>query len=168
MQTFTRCCRALLLAWLAVAGVQFGASAQSTNASIVGVVNDAKGQPLPGATVQVRNEATGFRTGTATQPDGRYQLRQLPLGGPYTVTVSMIGFAGQKREGLQLNQSDQVNLKFDLQEESTELKEVVVQGDRLINQVQQFGASTSVTADQIKNLPLEGRNFTGLVSLSPL
>jgi hypothetical protein len=34
--------------------------------------------------------------------------------------------------------------------------------------VQQFGASTSVTSDQIKNLPLEGRNFTGLVSLSPL
>lgn len=142
--------------------------AQSTNASFIGTIQDEKGQPLPGVTIQVRNESTGFRTATATQTDGRYQLRQLPLGGPYTVTVSMVGYATQKREGLELNQGDQVTVKFDLKEDTQQLQEVTIKADRLINQVQQFGASTSVNAAQIKNLPLEGRNFAGLVSLSPL
>jgi len=142
--------------------------AQSTNASFLGVVTDAKNEPLPGATVQIRNESTGFRTGTATLADGRYQLRQLPLGGPYTVTVTMVGYATQQKAGFMLNQGDQITVRFQLAEAMTDLQEVSVKANRIIDQVQRFGASTAVTAAQIKNLPLENRNFNNLVNLSPL
>jgi len=67
-----------------------------------------------------------------------------------------------------LNQGDQVTLKFELSEATTELSAVEVKSDRLIDQVQNFGAATSVTASQIRNLPLENRNFQNLVALSPL
>jgi hypothetical protein len=56
---------------------------------------------------------------------------------------------------------------FKLTEASTELSEIVVSGEG-IKEVEQLGAATSVSAAQIKNLPLEGRNFTNLTSLSPL
>ncbi|MBD0259257.1 MAG: carboxypeptidase regulatory-like domain-containing protein, partial [Cytophagales bacterium] len=165
-RTILLICQVWLLCCALLAGN--AVKAQSTNAAFLGVVTDPGGEPMPGATVQVQNEATGFRTATATQADGRYQLRQLPLGGPYVVTVSMIGYAAQQRKGLFLNQGDQITLKFALSEATTELTAVEVKSDRIIDQVQNFGAATSVTANQIKNLPLENRNFQNLVALSPL
>ncbi len=155
--------------WTGVSLLLAGAvRAQSTNASFIGQVMDARNEPLPGATVQIRNEGTGFRTGTATGADGRFQLRQLPLGGPYTVTVTMVGFGTQKREGFMLNQGDQITVRFSLAEAANDLQEVSVKANRIIDQVNRFGASTAVTALQIKNLPLENRNFNNLVNLSPL
>jgi hypothetical protein len=53
--------------------------AQSTDASISGIVTDA-GQPVPGATVQVRNESTGFTGGTITAVDGRFAFHLLSPG----------------------------------------------------------------------------------------
>lgn len=169
MQLFTFLLRRsgwLLLCSLLLLAVS--ARSQNTNASFAGVVTDAKGEPLPGVTIQVRNESTGFRTGTQTQADGRYQLRQLPLGGPYVVSVSMIGYTTQQKTGFMLNQGDQIAINVGLVEEATNLQEVEVKANRIIDQVQRFGASTAITANQIKNLPLENRNFNNLVALSPL
>jgi hypothetical protein len=143
------------------------ALAQSTNASITGTVTDAAGGALPGATIIVRNESTGFQTGTVTNASGAFTFRQLPLGKPYTITASFVGYGEQKRTGYALNQGEQINAVFKLAELSTELNEVVITGEGL-NNVEQLGAVTSVNATQIKNLPLEGRNFTNLTSLSPL
>lgn len=141
---------------------------QATNASFRGLITDSKGQALIGATVQVRNESTGFYTGTTTQVDGRYNLLQLPLGGPYTITVSYTGYSEQQFKGYTLNQGNTINLDVKLQEESMQLEEMVISANKLINDVKSFGASTAVSANQIKALPLEGRNFSGLVALSPL
>ena len=57
-------------------------SGQGTQASITGTVTDNRGETLPGATVIVRNESTGFTAGTATNVNGEYTFRQLPLGSP--------------------------------------------------------------------------------------
>jgi hypothetical protein len=74
-------------------------TAQSTNASFIGVVATEGNEPLAGATVDVVNESTGFSTSTTSQKDGGFQLMQLPLGGPYTLRASYIGYihAGAKR-----------------------------------------------------------------------
>jgi hypothetical protein len=141
---------------------------QATNASFKGLISDTKGEALVGATVQVRNESTGFYTGTTTQLDGRYQLRQLPLGGPYTLTISYTGYAEQQLKGYNLNQGDVISVDIKLQEQTLELEAVEISANKLINDVNSFGAGTSVSANQIKALPLEGRNFSGLVALSPL
>ena len=88
----------LVLFWLLLGiHASFG---QSTDASITGRVVDDKGETLPGVVVQVRNEATGFQTSTVTGVDGRYQLRQLPLGKPYTVRASFVGSGTQVKNEL--------------------------------------------------------------------
>jgi hypothetical protein len=141
---------------------------QATNASFTGTITDHQSEPLPGATVAVKNESTGFITGTQSLSDGRFYLKQLPLGGPYSVTISSIGFATQKKTGYTLHQGSSVVLNFQLQEEATQLQEIQVLGNSFADNVNGLGAVTQVNASQIKSLPLEGRNFSNLVRLSPL
>lgn len=144
------------------------AHGQATDATITGVVKDKAGATLPGVTVQVRNTATGFKTGTQTGLDGRFTMQQLPLGGPYTVTFSFVGFSTQSRTGYQLNQADLITINVTMSESDQQLQEVVVAGTSLQNRVDRLGASLAVTADNIARLPVFNRSFTNLLALSPL
>ncbi len=143
--------------------------AQGTDASITGVVKEVQGGSLQGATVSVRNESTGFQTSTVTTGKGEYSFKQLPLGGPYSVTASYVNFQSRKLTGYTLNFGDKVTVDVDLSKSANMLQEVVVT-DRggYRKEIQKAGAATSITAGQIKTLPNEGRNFTRLNSLSPL
>src|SRR5687768_14693391 len=96
----------LLLLFLFTCWLPTQLSAQTTQASITGIITDDQKSPLPGATVMVKNESTGFTTGTATNVNGEFILKQLPLGGPYSVNISSVGFGNEKRTGYTLNQGD--------------------------------------------------------------
>src|SRR5688572_28036565 len=121
---------------------------QATNASFAGLITDNKSEPLPGTTVQVRNESTGFLTGTQTQPDGKFYLKQLPLGGPYTITVTSVGFAATKKSGYSLYQGCTITINFELQEEATQLQEIEITGTSFAENTNGSGAVTQVSATQ--------------------
>lgn len=140
---------------------------QGNEATVIGKVTEQAG-PIPGATVLVRNESTGFQAGTVTDLNGDYIIKQLPLGSPYSITVSFIGFGEQKKTGYSLNQGDQLRLNFVMENSATELQAVDIKANSLKNTVVTLGASTPVTAKDISKLPVNGRNFTTLVDLSPL
>ena len=143
--------------------------AQATGASIVGTVKDTQtNETLPGATISVRNESTGFQTNTITNSKGEYAFYELPLGNPYSISVSFIGLQPVRQTGYSLNFGDKLTIDIKLSPGETTLKEVVVSERGFTKEVQQAGAATSITAAQIKNLPNEGRNFTRLNNLSPL
>ncbi|MCH7398026.1 carboxypeptidase regulatory-like domain-containing protein [Belliella sp. DSM 107340] len=161
--------KVFVLTWIFLLGISIhSVFAQATNATVSGLVLDDSNEPLIGANVLVRNESTGFEAGTVTGVDGRFQFQQLPLGKPYSITVSFIGFNTQKLTGYQLNQGDRINLDLKLDYGSSDLAEVVVSGESFKNQVDKLGAVTAIDSKQIKNLPTEGRNFTNLTALSPL
>ncbi len=143
--------------------------AQGTGASITGVVKGSEGEILPGATISIRNESTGFETRTVSTGKGEYSFSQLPLGGPYSVTASFINYQSQKRTGYALNFGDKITIDINVSKSANLLQEVVVT-DRggYRKEIQTAGAATSITSAQIKTLPNEGRNFTRLNSLSPL
>jgi hypothetical protein len=141
---------------------------QATNATISGIVTDDTGETLIGASVLLKNESTGFEAGGATSSDGRFNFQQLPLGGPYVVRVTYIGFAPQVFSGYFLNLGDRVNLDVTMESSSNDLEEVIVSGESFKSQIENLGATTAINARQIKNLPTEGRNFTNLTALSPL
>ncbi|MBT1704758.1 TonB-dependent receptor [Chryseosolibacter indicus] len=143
-------------------------NAQTTHATISGTVTGNQNEVLVGATVLVKNESTGFTTGTQTNAQGDFLFKELPLGGPYTVTVSYIGFSEQKQTGFILHQGDAIRVKTNLQESNQSLDAVEVEASSLQNQVENFGASTSISAREITKLPVNGRNFTTLMDLSPL
>jgi len=144
------------------------AVAQTTQTSIVGVVSENGNTPLPGATVLIRNESTGFSTGTVTNAKGEYSLKELPLGGPYTVRSTAVGFGEQRLTGYMLNQGDLIRINLTMKESGQDLQVVEVVASGLQNKVENFGAATAVSARAIATLPINGRNFTTLTDLSPL
>ena len=141
--------------------------AQSTDASFTGVVKDEQGVAIPGASVVIKNASTGFQTGSVTAVDGRYTFRQLPLGGPYQVKVSFVGYTDQLREGFNLNQSDRISLDFSLGQSSQELEQIVVSAHSLTSRIDRLGGSTEITAREVAKLPANNRDFTSLANLAP-
>ncbi|MFC4212107.1 carboxypeptidase regulatory-like domain-containing protein [Pedobacter lithocola] len=142
--------------------------AQTTQASISGIVTDEQKKPIPGASVQVRNNSTGFTTRTSTNAQGEYTFKELPLGGPYSIKALFIGFGDQTRSGYMLNLGDVVKVTISMQEASQNLEAVQVVASGLRNKVQNFGASTEISAKTMNQLPVNGRNFSNLMDLSPL
>jgi Carboxypeptidase regulatory-like domain len=147
--------------------LSFKVQAQSTDASISGKVTDEKGIAIPGASVVVRNESTGFRAVVSTNKDGLYNLIQLPLGRPYTITVSYIGYPKQTKSDLALNQGDNIVANFRMQQSDTQLDDVVVNANSLTKRIDRLGSSTAITAQSIQQLPTQNRNFNNLSALAP-
>lgn len=143
-------------------------NAQGTQATVTGIITDASGEALIGATVQVKNESTGFHTGAITNINGEYNIKQLPLGSPYTIIASYIGYGEQIKTGYSLNQGDMLKVDFKLTEETEMIQAVEVVANSLKNTVPNVGAATSISNRDIARLPVNGRNFTSLVDLSPL
>lgn len=142
--------------------------AQDYRAVVQGVVTDETGEGVIGATVLVKNESTGFSAGSVTNENGEYIVRQLPLGSPYSISVSYVGYGDQKKTGYTLNQGDVLRLDFQLKEESVVMNAVEVVANSLKNSIPTTGAATSVTSNDLNKLPVNGRNFTSLIDLSPL
>lgn len=159
--------RSLVIAFFAcfLASPLFG---QATDATIQGIIKSKDAGTIPGATVVLKNISTGFQTGTLSNSAGEYRIQQLPLGGPYEVTVSFVGYGSQKKSGFQVGQGDQLKINFTLDESVTELETIVITGEQIRSSIDRQGESTLIDAQQIQNLPTEGRNFTNLISLSPL
>ena len=99
--------------------------AQRSDRGIIGgVVTDAQGAGVPGATVTVRNEATGVETVLVTNSAGAYTTAPLVLG-PYSVTVNLSGFKKAVSSGIVLRAGDVVRHDVTLQiGEMTESVEV--------------------------------------------
>jgi hypothetical protein len=154
-----------LLAMLFLGGTQ--AWSQGTEAAIIGNIKEAEG-PVIGATIVVKNESTGFQTSTLSNEKGDFSLQQLPLGSPYTVTVNYVGFAEQKKTGYSLNYGDEIVVNFSLKTSNNELEEVSIVSSDLKNAVKTLGASTAITSKELTKLPVNGRNFTSLIDLSPV
>ena len=137
---------------------------QSTEAGITGRITDVNGF-LNGTKVTVRNESTGFTQSTVTNQLGIYTFQQLPLGGPYTIIANHLGYKEQRQTDFRLNYGDEIQINFKL---TNTIDEVVVQGQGLHNRIKALGASTAITATELKKMPVNGRNFSSLIDLSPV
>src|SRR5215204_6669488 len=87
---------------------------RADRATISGVVTDPQGAAVPGATVTIRNEATGVRTVQVTNAAGAYTSPPLVLG-RYSVTVDLTGFKKAVSSGILLEGGDQVRQDMILQ-----------------------------------------------------
>src|SRR5262252_9249278 len=135
------------------------------NASVLGTVTDSGGGVIPGASVQVKNIATGRVQEVPTDEQGRYTIADLPIGN-YEVQASRAGFQTTVRRGITLTVGAQAIVDISLavgQGQET----VTVQAD--VSQIDTVSAAVSsyVSLKQINDLPLNGRNFTDLVALIP-
>ncbi|MVN78393.1 TonB-dependent receptor plug domain-containing protein [Hymenobacter sp. HMF4947] len=160
--------RYLLLLVLAVGTTQLSWGQGATTASINGAVTDAKGEPLPGATVLAIHTPTNTQYGVGTNGDGRYNIQGMRVGGPYTIKVSFVGNQDVTRTGIFLSLGETLRLDVPMSASTTELGNVVVTGrpDPVIN-AGRTGAETNVSRAQINQLPTLNRNLTDFTRLTP-
>ena len=140
-----------------------------TTASISGTVTDQNGEPLPSATVMAVHEPTGTQYGTTTRNNGKYNMLGLRVGGPYTVTISYVGYETQKKENVYLNLGENQTLNFKMATSAVKLSEVTVVGARnAIISSDRTGSSERVSVRQIQEIPTISRSLQDLTKLSPL
>ncbi len=140
-------------------------NAQSVDTAIVGIVTDASGAAIHGATVIVRSDATGAEKSVLTGDSGQYSVQYL-LPGTYTVTVTADGFSRTVQRNVQLALQQQLHL--DLPLTAGEVSQVV-QVDAQVPLLQAENATLGATIDTNRtvNLPLNGRKFNDLAVLTP-
>ena len=142
--------------------------AQVTTSALSGQVTLKEGgETVIGATVQAVHEPSGTRYTAVTNIDGRYNIQGMRSGGPYKVTVSYIGFQTKTLTGIVLQLAETYNLDVWLDEDVSELGEVVISGKASKFAIEKTGASTNINNSQIVNLPTVSRSITDVTRLSP-
>ena len=154
-----------LLMMLPVSGVF---AQGSTTAALAGNVVDEKGQGLPGASVIAVHEPTGSRYGGSTRADGRYNIVNMRVGGPYKITVSFVGYKNAVQSGIVLTLAQELRQNFKLEVNQSQLEEVKVVASRssIINSGR-TGAATTVGNNQITTLPTLNRSLGDFARLDP-
>ncbi|MCH8021724.1 carboxypeptidase regulatory-like domain-containing protein, partial [candidate division KSB1 bacterium] len=139
-----------------------------TTGAMNGLVTDAQGEALVGANVIVVHEPSGTTYGTAVRNGGAFDIRNMRIGGPYSLTVSFIGYKTQKEENIYVSLAQTVRIDFKLQEEAIEMEliEVIAEQDEVLN-AGRTGAATFINSEQIQQLPSIKRSTRDLIRLDP-
>ena len=158
--------RFLLAFSMMLAGVV--AFAQVTTSSITGRVTDSEGA-VAGAPVIAVYQPTGASYYAVTDNNGAYRINGLTPGGPYTVTVEMLGFRTVVNQGIYAPLGEVVSINAVLEEESLSLDAAVfvVDGNDSSFNINRAGAGTSVNQRTINNLPSVNRSMNDVMKLTP-
>lgn len=152
----------LLLLVLATVPV---ATAQSPTATLTGTVTDQNDAVVPGVNIAVISIAQGFQRSAVTDGDGAYVVPLLPPGN-YTVKAEREGFTPAEVRDVVLNIYDRVNLRIQLKVGALSGQNVdIVDRPALIDE--SSAVATTVDRQFVENLPLNGRSFQSLITLSP-
>lgn len=146
--------------------IQLGAIwAQTPTAAVNGTVLDGTGAAVPGTTVVLEETTTKVRRETVTGNTGVYAFTNL-LPGSYTLQVSHAGFGSRKSDRFILNVNQTPTIDFNL-EVGTVGESVAVHavGTEVQASTSELGAV--IQSERIADLPLNGRNFTQLLALTP-
>ena len=154
----------ILLAALTAPTFAVVASAQVTTSSINGQVVDENNAPVIGAQIVAVHNPSGTRYRAVTNKDGRYTIQGMRTGGPYTVTVSYLGYASRSFEKLYLELGNSLPINVDLSPNENTLGEATVS----VARKQKGGGSQNFSMSQIQNIPTVDRNVYDLVKTSPM
>ena len=155
---------------LAIAMLAFGTprlvQAQGLTGQITGTVTDASGGVLPGVTVTIRNVGTGLTRDTVTGADGLYVFPDL-LAGTFDLTVTMQGFKTYEQKGIILNSTERVAMRTIALEVGGIAETISVQAESVRVQTTSGERSATITAAQIEDIGLRGRDFMGSLKVLP-
>ena len=139
--------------------------AQAVSGTILGSVQDSTGAAVPGASVTIVNSETGLTRAATTTSAGEYDVPSLPPG-MYHVSAEMKGFKKISLSGIRLNvdQKARVDLKLEVGDVTESIQ---VQAAVPLVQSDSSELGVTVNESQIKELPLNGRDFVQLTRLIP-
>ena len=139
--------------------------AQVAGATLSGTINDPSGAVVPNAQVSAKNTATGVTRAATTDSAGFYSIPNL-LPGNYEVTVTATGFSTAVQSNVELAVGAQQQLNVQMQIGQTTTK-VEVTGAAPAVQLQSSTISGEVESQTVRELPLNGRDWTQLATLQP-
>lgn len=139
--------------------------AQSTNATISGAVTDASGRLMPDVAIDIVNDETGAIYSVKTNTLGIYFVPVLPPG-HYHVQASKPGFKTLIKPDVILNVQGAIALNFSLPVGAKSESITVEAGTSLLNTTN-AAVSTVVDRRFVANIPLNGRSFQDLISMTP-
>ena len=142
--------------------------AQVTTSALSGKVTmqDTKEEVI-GATILAVHEPSGTKYTAVTNISGRFAIQGMRSGGPYTVSVSYIGYETKTYKEIVLDLGETYNLPVLLSENANELKEIVVSGKASKFSAEKTGASTNINNRTIQEMPTVSRSITDITKLSP-
>ncbi|HTG30948.1 MAG TPA: carboxypeptidase regulatory-like domain-containing protein [Methylomirabilota bacterium] len=159
----------LLLAFLLIGSFQMAwvapAKAQVSGATLSGLVTDEQGGPVANATISIKNAGTGVAREVTSNTDGIYSAPNL-LPGEYEVTVTATGFQTLTEKGITLTVGGQQSLNLVMKVGALSQ---TVEVNAAIPDIQTTSSTVSSTVDSttIRELPLNGRDWTSLATLEP-
>lgn len=142
--------------------------AQETSASINGTIVDSSGNALSGATVIVTHEPTGQVKTLTTNEEGRYSARGLRVGGPYNIEVRNSGYSDAEEGNIFIKLGEDRAIDAVLVADAIALDTVTAVGvaaQSVTFNPDNMGSGSSVSQDQITNLPTVDRNIQDYVRL---
>jgi hypothetical protein len=141
------------------------AAAQAVSGTILGSATDASGATVAGVRITLTHTQTGLTRVVASDSEGEYVAPSLPPGA-YTISAEAPGFKKLLLANVQLNvdQKARVDLKLDV---GATTESVTVEGSAPLVQTESSDLSGTINETQIKNLPLNGRDFVQLTRTLP-
>jgi TonB-dependent Receptor Plug Domain. len=138
---------------------------QAVTGAIFGNVSDSSGGRMPGAAVRAINTDTSESHSTMTDAQGAYLFPALPAG-RYRVETEAGGFKKVVRDSVTLgvNQNARVDLALEV---GSVNQEVHVHDDAPLVDTREAQVGSTVDRERVEDLPLNGRNVYGLVSILP-
>ena len=159
--------RTFRLAVIAVAVVVSGASlmAQSTAAGVVGIIRDATGAAVPGASIKVQNAGTNLSRVGASNERGEFTVTNLAPG-IYNVVIEKAGFQTLRQTDLELQVNQTARLELQLQIGAVS-ESVEVKADVPLLNTENATRGDVITNQEILEMPLDGRDVSDLAYLVP-
>ena len=139
-----------------------------TTAAIGGKIVSSTGEALPGANIIAVHTPSGTTYGTSSRPNGRYTIPNVRVGGPYSVTVSFVGYKKQVRENVNTTLSQTLDLNFTLIEEAIQAAEVIIMGERsAVMSAGRTGAATNFNKLALATMPTISGRLQDFARLTP-
>lgn len=139
-----------------------------TSAAVNGRVTGQNLAPLASAVVTAVHGPSGTSYSTLTRDDGRFNIPGMRVGGPYTISVSLIGHQDESAEALVLALGENRRIDFVLAVEAVALGEITVTAERgAILSSGRTGPQQTVTTREIENLPSIARSIQDFARLTP-
>ena len=160
-----RLLKALGVSVFLVAVLGIPAAAQTNKAEIVGTVKDTGGAVVQGATVTVTKVDTGVSRTVTTGDAGEYSVPLLDIG-TYKVTVTKQGFETTNNDNVVLQTNDRLRVDLELKPGDVSGTVTVTAAAPLV-ETESSDRGSVVTGREVTELPLSGRNFTQLATLTP-
>src|SRR5215471_2750911 len=154
-----------LCLFILVVAIPRHANSQSASAGINGTVTDEGGAVIPGVIIVLHNSNTGGQRTTTTGAAGTYSVPDVAPGG-YSMRALKDGFGTKELTGiaLQVDQTATLDFKMSVGPVKQSL-DVVANLSSVDSTTSELG--TVITTELVNNLPLNGRNFTQLLALTP-